>query len=282
MFSSIDNYLKIQDKNLDILTKYKLRFSLIFSICFLLFITTTIVPKVLFMQYIGTASVICSILGSLILHTILRLPHAKGVKSYRLVLILSAIFLIPLFAYEIKTNSWALITWLIILFKCVRFEFNFKFAFIITVTNAASIIFGMFFTESINPLIASVPLRIYLHFIPPILFIMTMDLFESLLRDDLLKEIRDKEEIHTIDNMITTLKHEINNPLTLSMASLYRIKKNSSTKEKDIQACENGLIRIQKLVNDMSILKEHRQKVQLSHSTMYDLKGLKKMDTTDK
>jgi hypothetical protein len=271
MFKAIDNYLNFDDESLGIIDKYRLRFSFIFSLCFIVFITTIIIPKVFFIQAVNLTSLTSGVLALPIIYTLIKLPHRKGIIAYRWVLLLTSMILIPLFAIEIKNHSWSLITWLILLFKCIRFEFNFKLAFIVTVTNATAVVFGIFFSENINPIFESVPFRIYLHFIPPILFIMIMDFFETLLRDDLIKEIKEKEELHTIDNMVTTLKHKINNPLTLSLASIYRLKKNPANDAKELQSCEDGLKRIQKLVSEISNLKEHRQKIKLSHSTMYDL-----------
>lgn len=276
MFKIIDNYLKMHDKKVDIIEKFKLRFCLIMSFFLIIFIASTIIPKIIFTQYISAGN-ICSLLAaSLVLYTILSLPFGKGVKLFRFIIFSISLILIPLASIELQSNSWVLVAWSIMLFKCVRFEFNFKLAIITLLVNIIFINYGMYFTEEISPLISNLALRIFLNFGPPFIFILSMELFESLLRDELLKELKEKEELQTINQMITTLRHEINNPLTISLSSIHRLKKDPNTDPELLESCEKGLLRIQKLVTEIENLKKYRSKIELSHSTMYDLSESKR------
>ena len=270
-FSLIDRILDISDRNIDIVTKFRFRFIAALCLCTISSIIITSIPKWYFIhqfQILDLFSLtVCAVFG-LVLY---GLPNKFYVKVYRFTLLGLVLVLIPMFTYFLKSNSWSLIPWVFILFKCVRLEFGLRNASFILIYCLVACICGMYFIGHLDPVIPHLGVRIFVNFVPVSIVFIAMEYFESMFQLEMIKELRSSEKKKTINNMVKTINHEINNPLTVSLSSLNLYKKEVPEDNIHLIRCERGLRTIEKVISNVSRKTNFKEKVYSQHSTMFDL-----------
>jgi len=274
VFYYIDRFLKIEkSEKLDLFIKYRLRYVFTVSIAFLLFISITIVPRVLFGVELFYPDYAILFLGIGFATVIWLLKIRKGFLLYRLMLLILAIILLPIFSFNLADKAWIMLPWTMIFFKCIRYEFNLVKAQLIMALNAVAIIYSVYFLPSHDYLIESLPLRIFVNFFPSLLYFMILEFFEEQFRQGLIYELKLNERDLTINKMKTSLNHEINNPLTVIVSNLKMMKNEKSYQSRHIENCEKSIEKISILLKELEQNENYSEENYLSYRSMIKIKS---------
>lgn len=97
----------------------------------------------------------------------------------------------------------------------------------------------------------------------------------SIVSDTLIAENKALERSDTVRLMITTLSHEINNPLAIAKGHLHILGKNINSHEETIDKIDKSLDRITKTVKEISKLSENNEVKTESYSSKNPIISLK-------
>ncbi len=236
----------------EIYEQFRLRLVDSVALTFSVFMILSIVPKLIVPKWFFFPDVFTIVVAGILLSTRLMKDRYAKLAIFRLTLFFSGYIVLPVTCIFLKTNSWMMVPWIINIFIGYKIEFGYKWGIAPALLGIAACNFGMYYFDPIDPIIASLPARIFSNFVPSFLCFFVVQYFEYTLRNELMHEIHKMERQETTSRIIKSLNKELNNPLGVALDSLKSARENTGSSEKLMGICEKNLFRIKDLIEELN------------------------------
>lgn len=114
----------------------------------------------------------------------------------------------------------------------------------------AAAIYAIFYTSEIAPLISNQNIRIFVNIVPLFLLFFLQQYSTHYLTNRLQEDLKCFVRNSSIANVIASLNHEINNPLSIAISGLYLLDKRKQFDQNSIDKTKQALQRIDELIKN--------------------------------